>query len=551
MELLIGKAGERDFSIDAQELVTGRTCVIAQSGAGKSWSIAVLCECLCRARIGFCLIDTEGEYFSLRDKFPVLWIGTDEQCDHDIETVNIRDVMLHAVKADMSVVYDVSETDMQERVSKLANVLYDVSSELRKPYLLIIEEADKFIPQSRESIKKIEEISRRGRKRGLGMLVATQRPALVTKNVLSQCNNQIIGKLSIDNDLKAVDLFFGSRKEVEELAFLNPGEFFVMGKLSREKTKIKFADRETEHRGLTPKLAPRSFIPVEEMKPPLPADTPGTVEPREPEPAHEEADLMVHPPEVRQRGDEEGPPIACAVLPFLSRDEALEIAGERRRKKLLGFGTEERIASVEMVYWPLIVAECKFLGGVLTKVTKMKTVIIEGVYGHCAQVRVGLYLSPCFAELVGLDEDAIRVLSHLSSRGHTEAEIEAEAKLPLAAVKRAIKKLKAQKLVTESGSVGKAKMYIPLLMHKIPRLSKIGGSVEAKTGAARGEARDPELEDGDVRTLLKGIEPTAEVTCIETVHYPLYLVDLASDAGDRSFYLDALTGREISFDDIS
>lgn len=547
MELVIGKAGERDFSIDAQELVTGRTCVIAQSGAGKSWSIAVLCESLCRARIGFCLIDTEGEYFSLRDKFPVLWIGTDEQCDHDIETVNIMEVMMHAVKADMAVVYDVSETDMQERVSKLANVMYDVASELRKPYLLIIEEADKFIPQSRESIKKIEEISRRGRKRGLGMLVATQRPALVTKNVLSQCNNQIIGKLSIDNDLKAVDLFFGSRKEVEELAALDPGEFFVMGKLAREKTRIKFADRETEHRGLTPRLAPRAILPVEEMKAPIPEPHAAPAEP--PSPVVEE--VLPSPPPEKPVREEEGAPIAAAVLPVLSRDDVLEIAGERRRKKLLGFGTEERIASVELVYWPLIVADCKFLGGMLARGTKTKTVIIEGVYGHGAQVRAGLFLSSCFSELVGLDEDGIRVLAHITPKGVTEAEIEAASHLPLPSVKKAVKKLKERKLVTESGSVGRTKVYVPLLMHKIPRLSRIGGSIDAKIGPVRGETRERELEDGEVRTLIKGIEPTAEVTGIEVVHYPLFLVELASDAGDRSFYLDACNGREISFDEVA
>ena len=37
VNILVGKAGESDFSISAQELVTGRTCVIAQSGAGKSY----------------------------------------------------------------------------------------------------------------------------------------------------------------------------------------------------------------------------------------------------------------------------------------------------------------------------------------------------------------------------------------------------------------------------------------------------------------------------------------------------------------------------------
>ncbi|MCC7555173.1 MAG: ATP-binding protein, partial [Methanoculleus marisnigri] len=152
MEIVIGKNGDRDVAIDAQELVTGRTCVIAQSGAGKSWGIAVLCEQLLQARVGFCLIDTEGEYFSLRDRFPLLWIGSTDDCDVDIGQVNLRELMQNAICSRTAVIFDVSETDMQERVSYLAEVLYDLESELKQPFLLIVEEADKFIPQSGESI---------------------------------------------------------------------------------------------------------------------------------------------------------------------------------------------------------------------------------------------------------------------------------------------------------------------------------------------------------------------------------------------------------------
>ena len=36
LSILIGKSGKQEFNVSAQELVTGRTCVIAQSGAGKS-----------------------------------------------------------------------------------------------------------------------------------------------------------------------------------------------------------------------------------------------------------------------------------------------------------------------------------------------------------------------------------------------------------------------------------------------------------------------------------------------------------------------------------
>ncbi len=153
MDLGVGKAGDHDLGISAQELVTGRTCVIAQSGAGKSWGIAVLCEHLCKSYIGFCLIDTEGEYFSLKDRFSIIWIGSDEDCDFDIETVDLYSVMRDAVISSRHVIFDVSEVDMRQKATPLVNILYELESELKKPFLLIVEEADKFIPQSRDSIK--------------------------------------------------------------------------------------------------------------------------------------------------------------------------------------------------------------------------------------------------------------------------------------------------------------------------------------------------------------------------------------------------------------
>jgi hypothetical protein len=532
MELVIGKSGEFDFSINAQELVTGRTCIIAQSGAGKSWSIAVLCERLCRENIGFCLIDTEGEYFSLKDKFPVLWIGTDEQCDHDIETVNLRDVMTQAVKCGTAVIFDVSETDMQERVSKLANVIYDIESELRIPYLLIVEEADKFIPQSKESLKKIEEISRRGRKRGLGLLVATQRPALVTKHVLSQCNNQIIGKLSIENDLRAVDLFFGSRKELEELASLNPGEFFVMGRLVREKTKMRFGNRETKHRGLTPQLSQRPKV-KQEIKPRPPAEEPCG------EPVLLEA--------AETTGLEE--PVESlpgnAVAPFITREQALEIAQGKRKKKRLIMGVDERITEVRRVYWPLYVLEVRYIGGRLKKSTKSASFLLDGTGGFCADIGWGLKLRPCFGELAGLEEESIRILAHLTKDGATEADLEAATKLPAAAVRRGLKDLTDRKLVTVAGKIGNASIYVPLLLHRVPRLAALNGKVEAHLVPLKGGSREPEIERDDIRRILKGLEPTAEITRSDIVYYPVYEIAFASDRNSRTLCIDAVTGRTI------
>ena len=536
MEIVIGKDGDRDVAVDAQELVTGRTCIIAQSGAGKSWSIAVICEQLLQARVGFCLIDTEGEYSSLRDRFHLLWIGSGDDCDIDIERANLRELMHNAICSRTAVIFDVSETDMREKVTLLADLLYDLESGLKKPFLLIVEEADKFIPQSGESIKKIEEISRRGRKRGLGMLVATQRPSLVTKNVLSQCNNQIIGKLSIENDLKAVGLFFSSRKAVAELAELEPGEFFVMGSLSREKVKMRFRDRLCEHRGLTPKLVP--------ARPVRPAEAPRA------EPAHTEpARAKPCDPEESRREEPEPPQAAAnAVIPVLLREEALDIAKGKRKRRFLILEPEERIVSGERVYRPLHRIDIRYIGGILRRATKTASFLIDGPTGCIVEMDRGLKVRPGFSELLGLDEAAVRVVAGLANGGSTQTEIEADTHLPPAAVKKAIKSLAGAKLITEMKTVGDTTVYVPLLAEDVPAFSSLRpGAVDLSMEPLREEPLEAKATESSLRTVIKGLEPTAEIVGFDTIYYPVYLIRFASERGERSLVLDGCTGRELLF----
>jgi len=572
MEIVIGKAAGRDFAIDAQELVTGRTCIIAQSGAGKSWSIAVVCEQLCRYRVGFCLIDTEGEYYSLKDKFDLIWIGADEECDYDIEKVNLKEILRESMHSGVPVIYDVSEVLMTDKVARLAHILYDIATEERQPYLLIVEEADKFIPQSKDSIKKIEEISRRGRKRGLGMLVATQRPAIVTKNVLSQCNNQIIGKLSIENDLKAVDLFFGSKREVEELSTLNPGDFFVMGGLTREKTKMRFAKRETKHRGLTPLLSPRD-------------PTPSSPEPDDPEELEMDVSsglesVTTEPGPLNSSGEDpfsdvmlpsgdqaQSVPSAKSAKPLrakvrkrrtpsplalkgmavrITRDEALNIAGGRLKKKMLIFGENERLASVDLLYWPLYHVNVRYISGIIKKNTQETAFFIDGIHGHCAEPEGGLRLRPCFSDYIGLSEDAIRVLSAFSMSGETATEIEAAARIGPGEVEQAIDELLARKLITAADYAGGVPVYVPLVSHGTP---KLGTSVRTLPSPPvlleDAMVEECPVRTDDIRTILKVIEPTSEVRTCDRFYYPVYEVSIASATSVRSVFIDGVHGTQV------
>ena len=687
MELKIGKAAGRDFYVDAQELVTGRTCIIAQSGAGKSWSIAVLCEKMCRNNIGFCLIDTEGEYYSLKEKFGnIWWIGAEGgdsrtgniRMDYDIEKVNIRHILQRAVAESRPVIYDVSEIDMIPRVSKMTHELYEVATDQRKPYLLIVEEADKFIPQSKDSIKKIEEISRRGRKRGLGLMVATQRPAIVTKNVLSQCNNQIIGKLSIDNDLKAVGLFFSSKQEVEELTTLNPGDFYVMGNLVREKTKMRFGRRETQHRGLTPLLEYREISTEED---PLPeeeetfdvseerdsdedysgadefdgdetgeyegfsddagaygddsdaeiiesvddsevidsggdsvidfigddsdeitfndnfsgsfsdsperegrrkaditeiadtADAQGSLssevlpEVAEKSPAKRKTTKpakkeKAQVPEAAEKksakkvGVTRGKPLVAervnkeAILPVLEREEALNRATGRLKKKKFGFGTEERLLSADLVYIPLVKVTVKYIGGILRKGPKKTCYLIDGRNAKAVEIDSGLKYKSFIEEYVGLDEACVEILDTMPIRGETAAEIEAGTKHSKKIVDKVISTLKDKKLITESDTLGESEkpVYVPLVDTHLPAMKPQEVRIDLKMGEIDGGYVEKRLiEESDVRTVLKIIEATSEIVGFETIYYPVYKVTAACGHDERVLFIDGVSGKEVVF----
>ena len=342
----------------------------------------------------------------------------------------------------------------------------------------------------------------------------------MAKNVLSHCNNQIIGKLSIDNDLKAVNLFFSSRQEVAELAELEPGEFFVMGGLSREKVKMRFGARVTEHRGLTPRLVP--------------------AQPRGAAPAG---------PCGGDRREEPVEPSAPAnaVVPVLLREEALDIAKARRKRRFLVLEPEERIVSGERVYRPLHRVEIRYIGGFIRKATKTASFVLDGCTGCIVEVDRGLKVRPGFSELLGLDEAAVRIVAGLANGGSTLTEIEADTRLPPGAVKKAMKRLTGAKLVTEIKTVGDTKVYAPLLAEEVPAFSALRPGADLPMEPLRGEPLEAKVTESSLRTILKGLEPTAEIVGFDTIYYPVYLIRFASEHAERSIILDGCTGKELPF----
>ena len=519
IQLIVGKSGKKDVLVDAQELVTGRTCVIGQSGSGKSYLIAVLCEKLMQNNLAFCIVDTEGEYFSLKQKFEVLWVGG-SQADVDIEHVDFADLIEKSIKNNVPLILDVSDCiDQRKAVADFSSKLYQTETRIRQPYLLIIEESDKFIGQNKDSLKDIEEISKRGRKRGLGLLVSTQRPSLVNKNVLSQCGNQIIGKLTTENDLKAVDLFFADRKELECVPKLAVGEFFVMGNLLKEKAKVKSAERLTQHKGLTPKIIPKPTGKIFEIKTSLGLS----------EKISEETE-----------NNEFGKGGLSGLKFEISKDQIEKIIEGKRKRKHGLFGEREHVTRLEQAYTPLIYIEISAKSGLIKKSIKKFSTLVDGKSGEFVQIENGMkIISQGFSNFIGLDENEVNVLMEMKkNKSLTATDIEMKANLSESTVRKILTKIQDKKLATFSNQ-GKTKFYTLLIDLERPEFK--GNIEKPKIESVYGKTEKPLLTEEQIRKIIKGLDATADITKFEVFYYPFWISDLSY----RKLIIDGITGKEI------
>jgi len=129
------------------------------------------------------------------------------------------------------------------------------------PGMLVVEEAHNFCPErgfdKTQSTEILRTIASEGRKFGLGMMVISQRPARVDKNVLSQCNTQIIMKMTNPNDLKAISkgLEGVSREVEEELKRLPPGVAMLVSNDIEQPVLVDIRVRKSRHGGESVNIA--------------------------------------------------------------------------------------------------------------------------------------------------------------------------------------------------------------------------------------------------------------------------------------------------------
>ncbi len=123
------------------------------------------------------------------------------------------------------------------------------------PLFFLVEEAHNFAPErgfgSMASTKVFRTIASEGRKFGLGLCVVTQRPARIDKSVLSQCNTQIILKVTNPNDMRAISQSIESfTPELEdEIKQLEPGKALIVGEAVEQPIFVEVRVKRTKHGG--------------------------------------------------------------------------------------------------------------------------------------------------------------------------------------------------------------------------------------------------------------------------------------------------------------
>ncbi|WP_027643757.1 ATP-binding protein [Enterocloster clostridioformis] len=117
-----------------------------------------------------------------------------------------------------------------------------------RPVTIVCDEAHVYIPDNfqltasqRRMVEVFEDIAKEGRKFGITLFPATQRPSELNKTIVAQCANMIIGKLNNENDKALIKgmLPDGGDKIIDSVTMFNPGEVLIVGDAVPIPLKIK------------------------------------------------------------------------------------------------------------------------------------------------------------------------------------------------------------------------------------------------------------------------------------------------------------------------
>ncbi|MGN1165101.1 MAG: ATP-binding protein [Lachnospiraceae bacterium] len=137
-------------------------------------------------------------------------------------------------------------------IGTIAKLVYGIQRMYRPdelmPITLVCDEAHVYIPNDfqlsasqKRMLETFEEIAKEGRKFGVTLFPASQRPSELNKTIMAQCANFVVSKLNNENDKSMIKgmLPDGDASVVDAVSTFRPGEVLIIGDAAPIPLKIQ------------------------------------------------------------------------------------------------------------------------------------------------------------------------------------------------------------------------------------------------------------------------------------------------------------------------
>ena len=264
-QLTFGPNTPSGVQVDLDRLLQTKLAILANSRGGKSWLMRSLLEGL-HGHVQQLVVDVEGEYATLREVYDDYVILAKSGGDLDVDEATVGPVMVALLQADANVILDLYEFLPERRDKGTGKLLLSerdavtaaaIEALMALPkgawrhLLVAVDEAQTLAPEGRvtPAASALTDLVMRGAKRGYGAVFASQRLALLSNSLTSQCSNRIIGFHSLGNDVKrAGDELGFTKREADALRDLEPGHFYAFGPaISRRVVRVKSGPVKSTH----------------------------------------------------------------------------------------------------------------------------------------------------------------------------------------------------------------------------------------------------------------------------------------------------------------
>jgi len=132
----------------------------------------------------------------------------------------------------------------------------DSQRRFHEPWVIVLEEAHNYVRPTRQdeprgirvSRASFERIAKEGRKFGISMIVASQRPSEISGTVLSQCANFVMHRLQNPDDIEHFRRIVPSqsRRLLDQVTILGSGEAVILGSAFHIPARVQLAMPEPE-----------------------------------------------------------------------------------------------------------------------------------------------------------------------------------------------------------------------------------------------------------------------------------------------------------------